>query len=152
MTFPFFDPRILNLVGSGTKSLETSVGPTPAVSIKHVLNSEQRKDHVPIGQAPSKPLEKLHWLWASWLSRLETSLHAEYPKTYSIASASETFLAVLPRITASSDSKSLVPSFCEILGIRVGVGQGSPSAVLGFINIVGIGGSSIDTSSACRLY
>lgn len=152
MTFPFFNPRILSLAGSGTKSLETSIGPVPTVSTKHTLTSQQTKEHIPMGQAPSKPLEKFHWLWASWLSRLETSLHAEYPRTYSIASASETFLAVLPRTIASSDSKSLVPSFCEILGMKVGVGQGSPSAVFGFINMVGICGSSIDTSSACRLY
>lgn len=55
-TLPFNNPRICNLAGSLTALADTRTGP--------------------MGQAPSKPLEKHHWLWFSWLTRLEISLDA----------------------------------------------------------------------------
>jgi len=80
----FLIPLTLNFDGSGISDVDTK--------------------HGPVGHAPSKPLLKHHWLVSSCVSLWLTSLHAVYPRTYSSAVSSETFLHVRPMTTASSDS------------------------------------------------
>ena len=56
MTLPFFRPRMCSLDGSGISTGDTRTGP--------------------IGQAPSNPLLKHHWLWENCFALLETSFEA----------------------------------------------------------------------------